>query len=410
MSDSTSTTPSIPVDSQLHSFQSTNQVDRFLALRAIAAFLIVAAHCLPPRETIIYRIGDLNYDLSWLLFAPGGLYLRVFFCLSGYLIGKVFYTGKYDLSVPSVLKFWRNRMLRVFPLYYFAVLILVVFVYTDLLKIENWGYLLRILTFTYNHGLPIDFDRALWAVSTEVQFYAIAPFVFGLFRYLVRPRQILIAILGIFAFTIFYRSLVWNSDLRQDIITYWYTPLLPNLDVFLCGFLLNPLLKLTTHIRSNWLNRISPVFLLVLLHFTTVFHVYYQELRNATNQDVGVRSPITFMVMPALSVVVICFFIYQSESGGAYQNFQKINQKLSLAVCLQNPWRIVEIFGHLSYGIFVWHMPILAKVRGIITSSLPLENFITRFGVVFFWATIIAVATYYLVELPAVRWRTSRNP
>jgi peptidoglycan/LPS O-acetylase OafA/YrhL len=144
-----------------------------------------------------------------------------------------------------------------------------------------------------------------------------------------------------------------------------------------------------------------------LLHFTTTFHVYFQELRNLTNQDVGIRSPITFMVMPAISVLVICFAIYQFERGDAYHNFQNQNQKLSLAACLQNPFRIIEVFGFLSYGIFVWHMPILRQVRAIITSKVPIEEFITRVGVVFFWATIVAIATYFLVELPAMRWRAN---
>lgn len=382
-----------------------NRLDRFLALRAIASVMIVVAHCLPPRETIVVA-G--NYDLSWLIFAPGGLYLRVFFALSGYLIGKVFYTGKYQLTPASIWQFWRNRMVRVFPLYYFAVLILVVFVYTDLLKIENWGYLLRICTFTYNHGLPIDFDRALWAVSTEVQFYAIAPFVYGLCRGLVKPSQVLGVIGVVLVGTIFYRGLVWSSDLRLDNITYWYTPLLPNLDVFLVGFLLNPLIKASAHLPQTWLNRCSPVVLLVLLHFTTTLHVYYQELRNVTNQDVGVRSPITFMVMPALSVVIISFLIYQSERGEAYE--QPPNQKLCLAACLQNPLRLLEPLGVISYGIFVWHMPILRQVRGVIISPLPLENFLTRLGVVLFWSIAIATVTYYLVEKPARAWRASHNP
>ncbi|MDX1977417.1 MAG: acyltransferase [Pseudanabaenaceae cyanobacterium bins.68] len=381
-----------------------NRLDRFLALRAIAALMIVVAHCLPPRETIILAGG---YDFSWLIFAPGGLYLRVFFGLSGYLIGKVFYTGKYQLTPASIWQFWRNRMVRVFPLYYFAVLVLVVLVYTDLLKIENWGYLLRICTFTYNHGLPIDFDRALWAVSTEVQFYVIAPFVYGLCRRLVKPSQVLGVMALVLIATIFYRSLVWSSDLRLDNITYWYTPLLPNLDIFLVGFLLNPLIQASTHLRHTWLNHCSPLFLLALLHFTTTLHVYYQELRNATSQDVGIRSPITFMVMPALSVVIIGFLIYQFEHG-IYD--QPPNQKLSLATCLQNPWRLIEPLGLISYGIFVWHMPILRQVRGIITSPLPLENFLTRLGVVLFWSIAIATVTYYLVEKPALAWRANHSP
>lgn len=52
-------------------------------------------------------------------------------------MGKAFYTKRYTADVPGVINFWRNRLLRICPLYYFAVLISALFVYTDILKIEN---------------------------------------------------------------------------------------------------------------------------------------------------------------------------------------------------------------------------------------------------------------------------------
>ncbi len=420
----------------------TNHLDVLLAIRAIACFFVVVAHCSPPRDAIIFQ----GYDLSWLLFAAGGMYLRTFFCLSGYLMGKLFYTGRYQLSLDGILKFWRNRVLRVFPLYYFAALFLIIFMYTGLLKLENWGYLIRIFTFTYNHALPPDFNRPLWSLSTEVQFYLLAPFIYSFVRErFTKPRHIYTAAMIIILFTSLLRLPVWITDLRSDVITYWYTPLVGNLDVFLCGFLLNPLIKydrerqnLKTHTlnqlaplevlqdgdRRNglktslffksrskspeWLGKFIAVSLMIAFHFYTAYHIYHYEMRNIAGAETGIKTSMSFFILPIITALLVSFLIYRFESGASYLGHLS-NEKLSIHACIRNPVRLIEIFGYLSYGIYVWHMPIIRQITPIVTSQIPLEVFLTKVSIVAILCILVATVTYYLVELPAARWRFGGN-
>jgi peptidoglycan/LPS O-acetylase OafA/YrhL len=414
----------------------TNRLDVLLAMRAIACFFVVVAHCSPPRGAVVYQ----GYDFSWLFFAAGGMYLRTFFCLSGYLMGKLFYTERYQLSLDGILKFWRNRVLRVFPLYYFAVLILTVFVYTDLLKIANWGYLIRICTFTYNHALPPDFNRPLWSLSTEVQFYLLVPFIYSFIRErCIKPRQIYAAAGAVLLATSLFRLLIWVTALRSDVISYWYTPLASNLDMFMCGFLLNPLIKYyrekqnlkistlidlerqqsepdsngngskTIHLKPrfklpDWSGKFAAVSLAIAFHLYTAYHIYHNEMRNIAGAEPGIRTSTSFFILPIITVLLVAFLIYCFESGESYQGHLK-NEKLSIHACIRNPVRLIEIFGYLSYGIYVWHMPIIRQIAPIVTSQIPLELFLTKVGIVMFLSVLVATVTFYLVETPAARWR-----
>jgi peptidoglycan/LPS O-acetylase OafA/YrhL len=415
----------------------TNRLDALLTMRAIACFFVVIAHCSPPRNAVVYQ----GYDLSWLFFAAGGMYLRTFFCLSGYLMGKLFYTGRYQLSWDGILKFWRNRVLRVFPLYYFAVLMLVVFVYTDLLRVENWGYLVRICTFTYNHALPVDFNGPLWSLSTEVQFYLLVPFIYGFVKErCTKPSQIFMTIGAVILFTTLLRLLFWVMDLRSgaSVISYWYTPLVSNLDMFMCGFFLNPLIKyqqerkqrkMRSHLKEylpesdrdgnvnngaqqgklsmrlpEWWVKFTAVSLAISFHFYSAYHIYHNEMRNIPGAEPGIRTANSFFILPVITALLAAFLIYCFETGASYQGHLD-NEKLSIHACIRNPVRLIEVFGYLSYGIYVWHMPIIRQVTPLVTSQIPLEVFFIKVGIVMFLCTLVAAVTFYLVEAPAARWR-----
>lgn len=85
--------PTIQTDINNH-----NRLDALLALRAFACLMVVMTHCNPPRNAIFYK----GYDLSWLTFSPGGVGVWIFFSLSGYLMGKAFYTERYTADVPGL--------------------------------------------------------------------------------------------------------------------------------------------------------------------------------------------------------------------------------------------------------------------------------------------------------------------
>ncbi|BAZ38640.1 O-acetyltransferase OatA [Calothrix sp. NIES-4101] len=158
---------------------SKNDLDALLALRGFACLMVVIHHCERPRNSITYS----GYDFSWVIFSHGAVAVWIFFCLSGYLMGKAFYSGRYTVDVKGIINFWYNRALRIIPLYYFVILILSIFVYTDILKMTNWGYFVRLLSFTYQplfHAQSLPFNEALWSLSTEVQFYLLVPFIYNI--------------------------------------------------------------------------------------------------------------------------------------------------------------------------------------------------------------------------------------
>ena len=391
-----------------------NRLDALHALRGFGCLMVVTIHCAPPRKSIIYD----DVDLSWLMFSHGAIAVWIFFVLSGYLMGKVFYTKRYTADSTGVIKFWRNRVLRIFPLYYFAVLILSIFVYPEILQFSSWGYLLRICTFTYHPYISFDtvkFNDVFWSLSTEVQFYLIVPFVYSLIQNyfkLNNQKKVFIVGLSIIVFSLIIRSLLWMSfhkEITQQMgyaFKYWYTPLIVNLDLFFCGFLLNPLIqnhKLNWNQRKSFFSKLIAVILIILLYLFTAHHLYHQELWNLPNRSGGWRTLTTILVLQPLTAIITAFFIFAFEKD-VYYDFTK-NEKLSFTTILKNPSRILEIIGNLSYGIYIWHMPIITRTYEVFNAEIPIEAFYIRLTATLILSALLSTVTYYLVELPFARWK-----
>ncbi|MGD1912086.1 MAG: acyltransferase family protein [Rivularia sp. (in: cyanobacteria)] len=390
----------------------SNRLDTLLALRGFGCLMVVTIHCAPPRKSII----DNGLDLSWLMFSHGAIAVWIFFVLSGYLMGKAFYTKRYSVDVAGVINFWRNRALRIFPLYYFAVLILSIFVYPAVLKFYNWGYLFRLFTFTYHPYITfqtIKFNDVFWSLSTEVQFYILVPFIYTLIHNrLNTQKKIFVAGSLIIVPTLILRFLIWTSfqtEITQEMgyaFKYWYTPLITNLDLFLCGFLVNELLKYRKpdlHQNKSLIIKIFAVILIILLYLFTAHHLYHQELWNLPNRSGGWRTLTTILLLQPLTAIITSFFIFAFEKD-IYDDFTK-NEKLSFSATLRNPLRLLEVIGNLSYGIYIWHMPIIARTYDIFNSEIPIEAFYIRLTATLILSTVLATVTYYLVELPAAKWK-----
>lgn len=392
--------------------------------------MVVIFHCGLPRHSIVYK----DFDWTWIL-TPNGLEaVWIFFVISGYLMGKAFYTERYSCDSAGIGSFWRNRILRVAPLYYFATLILTIFVYPSLLKIENWGFLLRVLIFSYDHGPESTSaiqnpwgNGAFWSLSTEMQFYILVPFLFSFCFTKINSYKRLYSI-SIFVFLmmlllrlgvwVIFRNQITESQNFQFYINYSYAPMFMNLDLFMAGFLLNAWFKLREKFDSQSLDlntndpqpqksiygrlnfnkykRVMALVLLLCLNLFISYHWYHQELRPGFTG--GIRTSTTFFILQPLTALVVCFFIWAFESD-TYRNFTK-NASLSLNSILKNPLRSLEVIGVLSYGIYIWHMPIIASTGPIYTSAIPFEAYYRAVTATLILSSLLAAVTYYLVELP----------
>jgi peptidoglycan/LPS O-acetylase OafA/YrhL len=392
-----------------------NTVDALLVLRAIACLMVVITHAFPPRNVIYIK----QIDFSWLLFSHGMAAVWIFFCLSGYLMGKAFYSGRYALDRSGVTNFLGNRALRIIPLYYFSAFILAVLVYPKILMPEHWSYIFHILTFTYQaYFTPNDpaFNAAIWSLSVEMQFYCLVPFIYVLVRkYCVTLKTTLVSLIAVIFIGFLIKAgvyLSFKADIHKSMyfsFKYWYSPLINNLDIFLTGFLINPLIlfiqKTQRQNRRPLLSssgfKILACILFVIFYLATAQHLYTQELWGLPGREaLGMRTATTLFIWQPVTAIVTAIFIL------AFDSTRKTQSKLTPQAILNNPWRVLEIFGVLSYGVYLWHGPILLRLAEVVSSPSPVEFYFMRLSWVLGLSCIFSAITYYLVERPAARYKS----
>ena len=167
-------------------------------LRGVAILLVV-----------FYHFFDFTNYFFW-----GWLGVDLFFVLSGFLITNILLRTLYQ---PDFLRnFYVRRILRIFPLYYFAlILILVVLPFFQSLHLdlsyyqENqawfWIYLQNwLFVFKPLHGSKLLLH--FWSLAVEEQFYLIWPIIILLVR---RPKTLLAIVGGFLLLVMTTRLLLW---------------------------------------------------------------------------------------------------------------------------------------------------------------------------------------------------------
>lgn len=153
--------------------------ERFLALdglRGIAAFGVVLFHVYPKYTFWFWSFVDL------------------FFVLSGFLITRIVITS--PLPVGLMLKrFWMRRVLRIWPVYYAALLVCIAYGLAKTLKLDAdytmhsvWQsfFFLQFIEFHFIDYVRdwdyIPYFRHSWSVAVEEQFYVIWPLLLLLLK------------------------------------------------------------------------------------------------------------------------------------------------------------------------------------------------------------------------------------
>ena len=146
------------------------------------AFLLVFLHHALPHSATDYTIPKLPASMLAGFARAGALGVDVFFTLSGYLITDLLLRERRVRGVVDVRAFYVRRILRIWPLYYFALLILVPAM--SFLPGEHmpWTYFASFAILGGNWactawGYPPSSFALLWAVSIEEQFFLTWPWL-----------------------------------------------------------------------------------------------------------------------------------------------------------------------------------------------------------------------------------------
>ena len=262
---------------------------------------------------MLFHIGGLA-NIQKLTLFPGGIAVNCFFVISGYLITKSY------INNSDIRAYARSRFLRVFPLYFLVVFISFIvggFITSksfDLYFIDGAKYLFYNILFLnfLQPTLPGVFsdlsnggavNGSLWTIKIEVMFYVSVPIIYGYFARFLAKEKLTISIMAMSIGCFYFLSyLVSEYDLNGSINNQ-----LPSLmSYFMVGAYFNFI-----DIRKIVIVRLFPLSIL------------------------GILSGVDFL-MPLSVGVFVMFLVFCTP--------------------------VVSIstrVGDLSYGVYVWHFPVI---------------------------------------------------
>ncbi len=302
-------------------------------LRCLSIVWVIGFHC-KLDHTLLFRRGDYGVGL--------------FFVISGFLITTLLLREKAGKGEISLTNFYVRRTLRIFPLYYAAVIL-----YTSLVLAmehgpERWAYFSHLPFFvTYTGNWFVDrfaAERVIfafsWSLATEEQFYLLWPSVLRFTRSARTPVVVVIAtlILSLIALGLNIAGLLPFGDTGNRIIT----SIAPTICAgCLLAYAFNSRIwfdRLRTALGAVWS---APLALISMA-------VIYLGLMYAPAESTREYSLDCLFTLSLLTVVATCCM---REDNG-------------VAKLLANP--VVRYVGTISYGMYLLHMLAMNATKKIV--------------------------------------------
>jgi peptidoglycan/LPS O-acetylase OafA/YrhL len=348
----------------------------------------MASHLFPGN----YQAGGLLMRTGGDILAFGATGVDLFFVLSGFLITGILYDSLSDTAYFR--RFYARRVLRIFPLYYGVLLVLLVLTpylgivwhgaqWALLLYLQNTNFTIPVWDLQLPHGLNL---AHFWSLAVEEQFYLLWP----LAVFLIRDRK---RILG-WCVAISACSIAWRLVLEFRGVSYPFinSGTLCRADSLLAGAALAMLIrgpeKETVLTWGRWLLLGAAVVLFIFF----AAGGFFEHGSPGENEYIQICTALayTFYALGSAGLIAWCL-VPGSIASRVFGN-------LTLG------W-----FGKYSYGIYVLHMVTLELFLTIFRGWLrPLtgNKALVDIGsgwLMFGLAILFAYASYNLYEKPFLR-------
>ena len=313
--------------------------ERFVALdgmRGVAVLLVILFHGFSVSSGPIH---DALYNAA----SFGWVGVDLFFVLSGYLITGILCDTRQG---PGYLRnFFTRRALRIFPLYYVALLLLLRFLPVidaqagdDFRQNQGWYWTYLVNIFEARHPFAPSITRTghFWSLAVEEQFYLFWPFVV----LLLSPRRLRWVCLGaIIAAPILRAVLLWRQlDPMWD-----YTLLPTRVDALMVGALLAIAARDpgTMALLKRWFGGLAGLAVLVIA--AIVFKTRSFIFHTRSVQVLGYSATCT------LGGSLIAGLTWSPRPSWLKRTFET---------------RVLRWFGRYSYAGYVFHFPLMYLLLG----------------------------------------------
>jgi peptidoglycan/LPS O-acetylase OafA/YrhL len=373
------------------------RLNGFDGLRACAALSIVAYHS-------VWAAGATQSGLLAPLLSELKAGVAVFFVISGFLLYLPYARSLGNSTpLPDWRDYVRRRAVRIVPAYWVALTVLAAGPLAASIATPDWWRFYG-LTQIYRSDLIFSGLGVAWSLCVEVSFYALLPaFAWVLSRGLRRPRRrpvrVQLCVLGVLAIA----SSVLRAKLAGSVVApvvhglSWATALPGMLDWFALGMALAVFRSESEAGRNRW------PWLTALAQ-----RPGWCWGAAATLYCAGVPTQHGDVVLPAYGLVThlaiglaAAAFILPAAAVPAATDRGRRRGVLSL---LWHP--LVAWIGTVSYGVYLWHKPVLTHVCDLLGVTRTHPSLLAAAAV--FLATGIGAiafgaASYYLIERPAQR-------
>ena len=334
-------------------------------LRAVFAIGVVLLH------VWMYTDADRHArTLTDMLISELRLGVVLFFALSGFLLWRPWLAAAMNgARRPDARRYALRRVFRVLPLYYLVGVVCFVLLGPDHPRVPDLAQTVSLVTLTQNY---FDWDFYLippaWTLVVEAGFYVLIPFAgLAAVRLGARRWAQVTFTLGLVGAGVAY-GLIWQ---HAGWARMWLATLPGCLFYFAAGMTAAALChgRSVTR-RTGWLLALSGA---VLIALTGVWHARVGSPGQGVIRDLPAAAGFAMLIVAAGPAHALDVFA----------------------------WRPLERLGHWSYGIYLWHYPLLMAARA--WGVFPPGTW-TATAALLAVCVPLAAFTYRYVEMPVMRF------
>lgn len=334
------------------------RLEQLTFTRFLAAISIVVFHSGK-------NVFPFSHDAINFLFRQANIGVSYFFILSGFVM-IIAYNNK------DKIEFWdymKRRFARIYPVFFLAIIILLVYFVILGRPIDYKGLILNItMVQSWIPGFALSFNGPGWSLAVEMFFYLSFPFLFNRFYKRYSYKKLIVPILIFFIgsqialhfmlYSSFYTGFPSKS---HDLI--FYLPLM-HLSEFLIGNLAGMFFLKGIKVRNYDL----PIIILV------VFIVVLLKMKIGINYHNGMLA---FVFVPMIILI--------SANNGFITRISN--------------YKTLVFLGEISFGIYILQKPVYTWINGIM-KYFNIDNINVIFYVSLSVLLISSAISYKFFETP----------